>query len=468
MQRPYRILVVDDDLMVRRSIQRILSGNYNLTVVEKGQEGIERLKKGVVDLALVDLKLPDIGGMEILRQAPESFPGIPIIIITGYSTVRNAVETIQLGAFDYLSKPFTPEELEQVVEHALSRRARLRSFGEITRGHINERDGIRLVGQSVALREAFELMQQVAVTNSTVLLIGESGTGKELFARMIHAGSPRSKKPFLAVDCGAISPQLIASELFGHVRGAFTGAASNRVGLFQSASGGTFFMDEISNLPLDQQATLLRILETQEVRPVGASRTERIDVRLIAATNQDLTIMVEDGKFRQDLYYRLNVFPIHLPPLRERREDIGPLAEYFLIKFAVRMRKHITGFSPEALEALKGYDWPGNVRELSNVIERLVILCDQGVVGSNGIEKNAPMIEANASVPQTLEELNVLKRRLREQVVEEVERAFLQEALVRNDYNASRAAVDVGMRRPNFQALLRKYNLRIRDLAARK
>jgi DNA-binding NtrC family response regulator len=467
MLKPCRILVVDDDPLVRHSIQRILSDRYELMVAENGQAGLDLLQRGGVDLALVDLKLPDIGGMDILRQAPDLFPAIPIVIITGYSTVREAVETIKLGAFDYLSKPFTPEELENIVDRAFQRRTRLRNFGEITRGHIDEHEGIRLIGQSAAMRNAFSHVQQVARTASTVLLVGESGTGKEVFARMIHAYSPRAKKPFLAIDCGAIAPQLIGSELFGHVRGAFTGAASNRVGLFQSANGGTFFMDEIANLPLDQQAIMLRLLETKEVRPVGASNSEKIDVRLIAATNQNLATMVKEGKFRQDLYYRLSVFPINLPPLRERREDIAPLAEYFLRKFNERMRKNISGFSPEALESLANYDWPGNVRELSNVVERMVILCDHGVAGCQGIEKNALRVDVGQDIPQNLIELNAIKRRLREQVVAEIERAFLLEALERNSFNASQAAADVGMRRSNFQALLRKYNLRIRDLVGK-
>ncbi len=466
MPKPFRILVVDDDPLVRKSIKRVLSEKYLLHVVEKGHDGLEILNKGRVDLALVDLKLPDIGGMEILRQAPDRFPTVPIIIITGYSTVRNAVETIKLGAFDYLAKPFTPEELERTVERALQRQRHLRSFGEISGNVVDEREGFRLIGQSESMRRAFDLMQQVSVTDSTVLLVGESGTGKELFAHMIHTGSPRSKNPFLAVDCGAISPQLVASELFGHIRGSFTGAASNRAGLFQSANGGTFFMDEIGNLPLDQQATLLRILESREVRPVGASKSEKIDVRLIAATNRDLAEMVQNGKFRQDLYYRLNVFPILLPPLRERREDIPLLCEYFLSKFSERMKKPITGFSDEALDILKNHDWPGNVRELSNVVERLVILCDQRVVGSKNIRQGTPIGDMATSVPKSLEELNDIKRELRNRIVEDVEKAFLLEALARNDYNASHAAKDVGMQRSNFQALMRKYNLRIRDLAS--
>ncbi|KPK85176.1 MAG: hypothetical protein AMJ81_04050 [Phycisphaerae bacterium SM23_33] len=480
MKTKPRILVVDDDPLVRRSCERILGQDYDVRLTEDGRRGLALLEAERFDLALVDLKLPDISGVDILGRAPDGFPDVPIVVITGYATIQSAVEAIKMGAFDYVAKPFSPEELEAAVHKALRERRLLRDYRELQEALADRYRISRLVGESPAMKRVLALVEQVAQTDATVLLTGESGTGKELVAHAIHFSSPRKNGRFVAVNCGAIAPSLVASELFGHVRGAFTGAIANHDGLIQAAGGGTLFLDEISNLSLDLQATLLRVIETREVRGVGASDSVKVDVRYIAATNRDLQTLVGEGRFREDLFYRLNVFPIHIPPLRERREDIPLLARHFLSIFSARMHKRIEEFTPEAIEVLMQYDWPGNVRELYNVIERLVILCTGGRVGQAHLREGgprgpylAPRVARKASpplpsIPKTAAELNELKKRLRDQAVVEVERAFLLEALRRNDYNVTKAADEIGMQRPNLQALLRKHGLRIRDLIDRR
>jgi len=462
-----RILVIDDDPIVRRSCERVLGEAHDVTLVESGREGLELLSEQTFHVALVDLKLPDIPGMDILRQAPDHFPDVPVIIITGYSTIKSAVEAIKMGAFDYIAKPFTPQELGAAVEKALRQR-RLLSDYRALQDALEDRFRLRrLIGESPAMQRVLALVQQVAATESTVLITGESGTGKELVARAIHFSGPRRDGRFVALDCGAIAPGLIASELFGHLRGAYTGATSDEGGLIHAASAGTLFLDEICNLPLELQAALLRAIEDREVRPVGSATPVPVDARFIAATNRDLAALADEGRFRHDLFYRLNVFPIRLPPLRERREDIPLLARHFLALFAARMHKSIEGFTPEALNALTQYDWPGNVRELSNVVERVVIRASDPRVGRARLcESMAGPAVAAAAVPRTAAELNEMKKEARAQAIAELERAFLLDALRRNAYNVTRAADATGMQRSNFQALLRKHGLRIRDIAA--
>jgi DNA-binding NtrC family response regulator len=459
-----RILVVDDDEMVRRSCERILRPQHEVRLAETGRAGLAALAAEPFHLVLVDLKLPDLSGLEFLRQAPDAFPDVPVVIITGYSTVKSAVEAIKLGAFDYVAKPFTPEELLAVVEKALRQHRLLTDYRRLHEDLAGRYHLTRFIGEGPAMKRVFTLIEQVAATDATVLLTGESGTGKELAARAIHFSGPRHERRFVAVDCGAIAPSLMASELFGHQAGAFTGATADRTGLIQSADGGTLFLDEVPNLPLDLQAALLRVIETREVRPVGAERSVGVDVRLIAATNQDLRALVADGRFRADLFHRLNVFPIALPSLRERREDIPLLARHFLALFAARMHKPVQDFTPEAMRLLQEYDWPGNVRELSNVVERLVILTAEGPVGRAHLQESLAVPSAGAPVPTTAAELNRLKRAARDGAVQALERAFLVEALRRNGGNVSRAALETGMQRTQFQALLRKHHLRLHDL----
>ncbi len=462
------VLVIDDDPVVLRSFQRILADDFEVRVASTGSAGLSLLTTEPFDIALLDLKLPDIPGMDILRQAADLFPDVSVIIITGYSTVKSAVEAIKMGAFDYLTKPFTPDEIEAVVEKALRQRRLLKDYRDLQEALSGRYRVSHLIGESPAMRRVLALVDQVAQTDSTVLITGESGTGKELVARAIHFSSPRRNARFVAVDCGAIAPPLIASELFGHVRGAFTGASADRSGLIETAHHGTLFLDEISNLPLDLQATLLRVIETREVRAVGSSTSANVNVRYVAATNRDLQAFVSEGKFRNDLFYRLNVFPIHIPPLREHREDIPILARYFLAGLSAKMHKRLDDFTPEALRALMEYDWPGNVRELSNLVERLVILCGEGLVGQARVHQSLDVSALGSSVPQTVAELNEVRSKLREQAVDDIEKAFLLEALHRNGYNITKAAAQTGMQRSNFQALLKKHKLRIKDIVTRQ
>ena len=466
MKTKPRILVIDDDPAVQRSCERILFERCAVSIAANGAEGLALLESEPFEAALVDLKLPDMDGMDILRQAADRFADVPLTVITGYSTVPGAVEAIKLGAFDYIAKPFTPDELELAVEMALKQRQLLTDYHELQRALSDRERVLPVIGESPAMQRVFHLVEQVAGTDSTVLLVGESGTGKEVIAQAVHSRSPRKGARFVAVDCGAIAPSLIASELFGHVRGAFTGATADRTGLMQTADGGTLFLDEIANLPFDLQASLLRVIETNEMRAVGASASIKLDVRYISATNRDLGLLVSEGRFREDLAYRLNVFPIRIPPLRERREDIPALARHFLSVFAVRMHKHIEDFTPDAMGALVEHNWPGNVRELSNVAERLAILCGDGKAGLMHVHQALPVARDLQVAPATVEELNEARKVARDQAVLRVEKAFLTEALHRNGYSATKAAADTGMKRPNFQALLRKHGLRIRDIAA--
>ncbi len=461
-----RILVIDDDPIVRRSCERILASSCEVRLVETGQAGLDLLTAEPFHLALVDLKLPDIAGTDILAQAPDHFPDVPVIIITGYSTIKSAVETIKMGAFDYLAKPFSPDELLATVEKALRQRRLLTEYRAL---QLAAQGSFRLAwvcAESPPMQQVLERVRHVAPADTTVLITGESGTGKELIARAIHFLSPRKDARFVAVDCGAIAPSLIASELFGHAAGAFTGATAAHPGLIQAADGGTLFLDEVSNLPLDLQATLLRAIEEHSVRPVGSTDSVAVNTRFVTATNRDLAALAAEGKFRSDLYYRLNVFPIHLPPLRERKVDIPHLARHFLARHAAKLNKKLDDFTPEAINLLMAYDWPGNVRELSNVVERIVLQCTQGPVGQAHVRDTIPEPPRETPVPSTAAELYQLRGKLRDQASAEFEKAFLLAALRRNGFNITRAADEVGMQRTHFQLLLRKHGLRLRDLAA--
>ena len=465
-----RILVVDDDEMVVESCRRVLEPTHTLDGRGDAQAGLAALETESFDCVLLDLMLPGMSGMEALRRAKDACPDIPVVMITGYASVGTAVEAVKHGAFDYLAKPFTPEELSGAVEKAIRQRRLLQDYRRL-QGSVGEQYHVsRLLGESQGMRRVFSLIEQVAATDTTVLVSGETGVGKDMVARAVHFSSPREVARFVAVDCGAVPASLIGSELFGHERGAFTGADANREGLIQAAEGGTLFLDEIGNLPMDCQATLLRALEDREVRPVGASKFEKVNVRFVAATNQDLQELVASGDFRRDLFYRLNVFPIHIPPLRERREDIPLLARHFLSLHAAKMHRDPAEFSEEALGLLAHYDWPGNVRELSNIVERLAILSSGSEISAAAM-RDCLAVTASAQergespeTPRTTEELNIARRKARDEAAAEVEKRFLLEALHTHDFNVTRASEAVAMQRTNFQALLRKHNLRIRDL----
>jgi DNA-binding NtrC family response regulator len=408
--------------------------------------------------------MPGIDGMEVLKTFRKDYPDSIIVMITGFSTVETAVEAMKLGAFDYIPKPFTPDEVAIVVKKAIEKK-NLMLENTYLRQELQEKYGFHnIVGKSKKMQEVYRIIAKVAVTDSTVLIYGQSGTGKELIARAIHFNSPRREKQFVPVDCAVLSENLLESELFGHVRGSFTGAVTTKPGLFEVADGGTVFLDEVGNISLAIQAKLLRVLQEREFTPVGGTKAKKVDIRLIAATNKDLEKMIKDEVFREDLYYRLNIVPICLPTLKERQEDIALLAVHFLKKYSEEMGKTVKGFMPDAMEKMMKYPWPGNIRELENVIERTVVMIDDEMVRADHlILPGQPEKEVSENqIPMTSEELKEIKKQMREKAVEEVERAFVLSALERHQWNVTRAAEEVGMLRPNFQALMRKYNLRAR------
>jgi len=372
-----RVLVVDDEKIMLDSIARILiKEGYEVRTAFSGEEAIEKFDQESFDIVLLDIKMPGMGGIETLRRLKEMDPAITILIITGYPSIDSAVKAIKLGAYDYITKPFTPDVLRIAMSRALERKSLLTENLHLRRQLKAKNEADIIVGQSEAMRKIYELVRRTAPTDSTVLITGESGTGKELIARAIHAYSLRQDKEFITVDCSALVETLLESELFGHVKGSFTGATQTKYGSFELANGGTFFFDEIGNLSLDIQAKLLRVIQEKEIKPVGSERTIKVDVRIIAATNQDLKQAIAQKTFREDLYYRLNVFPIHIPPLRERKEDIPLLVNHFLQKYNKKRKVPITQVEPETMALLMSYDWPGNVRELENAIERALILED--------------------------------------------------------------------------------------------
>jgi len=434
---------------------------YGVQICTAGREGLKEIRSNSHDILLLDMKLPDIDGMEILKAVRQERPDLLVIIMTGYSTVRNAVDAMKIGAFDYLAKPFPEDELILAVSRAAEKKRLVDENRSLRQALAARFDFDNIIGENPNMLKVFEEIQKVAPTDSTVLLFGESGTGKELFARAIHAHSARATRQFVAVDCSTLTPSLLESELFGHVKGAFTGAVENKAGIFEVANRGTLFLDDIANISLETQGKLLRVLEMKEYKPVGASQVKKTDARVIAATNRDLKQLVEEGGFREDLFYRLNVFPIYLPPLRNRKDDIPKLSYHFLRHFCRKTGKRINGFSEEALEMLIHYDWPGNVRQLKNIIERLVIMADRMTLDLIYLvdqlqKKRFPIGDA---VPETMEQLKATKQHFMEENFRQIEKAFLIKALKACEGNITRAAERVGMQRSNFHALLRKHGI---------
>jgi DNA-binding NtrC family response regulator len=444
---------------------------YQVETQPNGRLAMDRLQESSFDLLITDLKMPGMSGLEVLQAVRVLQPEMPVILITGYAAVDNAVEVMKSGAADYLAKPFANEELVAKVRKALDARAVL--LDEIYLRHeLHDLHGFDcLVGESREMQKVYQRILQVAPTDSTVLITGESGTGKELVARAIHAHSQRREQAFVAVDCTSLAESLLESELFGHVKGSFTGAIQTKRGLFEVADGGTLMLDEIGNLSLSIQAKLLRVLQEREVTPIGGTQPIPINIRLVVATNSNLRDMVARGEFRYDLFFRLNIIPIDLPPLRDRKGDLMLLAGNFLKRYAEDNLKEVRGFSPEAVRALEDYDFPGNVRELENLIERAVVLCQSEFILPQDLEMPGeaagPCASVNADIPRNIDELKERKRVLREQAVEPLERAFLLGALERNGWNITRAAEEVGILRPNFQAMLKKQGISSRHYNAK-
>jgi len=419
---PATVLIADDDPIALELLGEVLtSEGHRVRAAAGGEECLRLAAAEPVDLAIVDLRMPDVDGVQVLRRLASIQPGVPVLILTAFATIDTAIEAIREGAYDYLSKPFRMEEVKLVVRRTLEARRLARENAHFRR-EVQHRYGVQnLVGQSPPMVEVYKLVARVASLDTTVLIQGETGTGKELVARAIHYASPRAGGPFVVVDCTALPEALFESELFGHERGAFTGALSSRRGLLETAAGGTCFLDEIGELSMALQAKLLRALQEQAIRHVGGNDWIPVSVRIIAATNGDLQKRVEEGTYREDLYYRLNVVTIGLPPLRERLEDVPLLAQHLLDRYARASGKGITGFAREALARMSAYHWPGNVRELENAIERAVALSSSELIMPEDLPAHPPQ-EVNAApvVPGSRMSLDAMKQWYVSKVLEEV------------------------------------------------
>jgi DNA-binding NtrC family response regulator len=445
------ILVVEDDEAMRDMLREALEDEgFAVEALGGGRAGVERVKRGGIDLVVSDVKMPDLDGLDMLREIKAVTPSPHVITITAFGSIDTAIRAVKLGAFDYITKPFELDQLVLSVEKALAERA-LRS--EVARLRAEVQRSYRfdnIIGRSGPMREVFELIRRLSSSSATVLVTGESGTGKELVARSIHGSSPRKGRPFVPLNCAAIPDTLLESELFGHKRGAFTDARADRAGLFVEANGGTLFLDEIAELSPSLQAKLLRALQEGEIRPLGASGAERVDVRVIAATNKELETRLKTGAFREDLFYRLNVIHIHLPPLRERAEDLLALSEHFLAASAARAGKEVRSLHESAKKALLAHTWPGNVRELENTIERAVALCEAGVIRVEDLP--AAVRERRAGEPDALQ--TALARGL---TLAEVEREFIERVLTAEGGNKTRAAQRLGLDRKTLYRKLEEY-----------
>lgn len=453
------LLVVDDEEWARISLRTLLEQDgYSVAVAASGREAAKTLRDRHYDMLIVDLMLGDDDGLDLVRQARKLASAPEVLVVTGFGSVETAVEAIKLGAYDYLTKPLDSKRVLHTVAQAVEKR---RLECEVTRLRRQVREALtptKVVFTGARMKRVLELVAVISRTDSTVLIEGESGTGKDLIARMIHEGSPRAGGPFLTVNCGALPEQLLESELFGHVRGAFTGAVNEKSGLFAEAAGGTILLDEIGELPLATQVKLLRVLQDGELRKVGSTTIGRVDVRVVAATNRDLRTMVADSLFREDLFYRLNVIPLTLPPLRERKEDIVTLAEHFLARFDSRAAKTIRGFRPAALRVLMEYDWPGNVRELANVVERAVALSNSEWIG---LQELALCFELDAG--SSMDE-RILKPRPAEGRLassrKDAEKEEILIALQASGWNMTKTAVHLGISRTSLWRKIRDYGLR--------
>ncbi len=465
-----KILVVDDEAVVRDGLMRVLGGDrYTVETCKSGHSAIARIQEEEYGLIVTDLKMPGMNGIEVLKAVRTLQPDVPVIMISGYASVDTAVEAMKHGAVDYIAKPFTPEQILEKVEHALEKRSIMLDEMYLKK-EIASHHGFGLfIGESREMQKVYRRIMQVAPTDATVLITGESGTGKELVARAIHENSSRRDHPFVAVDCTSLAENLLESELFGHIKGSFTGAVQTKMGLFKVADNGTLFLDEISNISLTTQAKLLRVLQERQVTPIGGTQPIPIDIHLVAATNRNLKTMVAEGTLREDLYFRLNIIPIELPPLRERRGDIPLLISHFLKRIADEIGKDIRGLAPDALAMLETYSFPGNVRELENIIERSVVLAEGDIINREELElfgRAAPGDnETGGYVPMTADELKEIKKHIRGKSVENVEKSFVIGALDRNNWNITRAAEETGMLRPNFQGMLKRLGISVKDQA---
>jgi two-component system response regulator AtoC len=494
-----RVLVADDELNMRRVLEAILRREgYQVVTAANGLEALEEMGRNI-HTVITDLKMPGLDGMGLLRKLQADYPDVPVVMITAHGSVENAVEAVKLGAFDYLEKPFEQEQIRQIVAKAMRTHELARRDARPEEPEARGR--FRLIGQSPAIRQIYGVVEKVANTPSTALITGESGTGKELIARALHENSARHRGPFIKINCAAIPKTLMESELFGYEKGAFTGAVGAKPGRFELAHGGTLFLDEIGEIPVEMQVKLLRVLQESEFERVGGIKTIKVDVRLVTATNRDLLQEIAAGSFREDLFYRLNVVPIHIPPLRDRREDIPLLSEHFITKFNDRLKKQITGISPDAVARLVAYNWPGNIRELENLMERTMLFCEgpairaqdlppelaninispavlddaavlpsSGVAGA-GVAIPAPMATSPASISNLglpaaavaaaggAAPASSLKEAVRAET-ERVERELIVRALEETGGNVTQAARKLKISRKSLQTKMKEFGLR--------
>ncbi len=466
------VLIVDDEPNIRRILAAMLKRDgYEVTTAADGEQGLAVLQRTPVHVVVTDLVMPRLGGMELLARVRAEFPDIPVIVITAHGTVDNAVAALKAGAFDYVTKPFEQEELRKVIAKA----ARANDL-ERRSLHEGSAEGDRppLVGNSQAMRIIFDMVDRVADSPSTVLITGESGTGKELIANRLHRGSTRRDKPLIKVNCAAIPKDLVESELFGYQRGAFTGAVGDKPGRFELADGGTLFLDEVGEIPLETQVKLLRALQESEFERVGGIRTLKVDVRLIAATNRDLKTLIEEGRLREDLYYRLAVVPIALPPLRDRREDIPLLVGHFIEKYNRRLGKRVERIDPDALKLLVEYRWPGNIRELENLMERSVLFADGPSIHATSLPDS--LREMGSPPPHPIAAVGPLgaiaapsgasMKEIVRQAQAELERELISRALEETGGNVTRSAKRLQISRKSLQVKMKDLGLRDADNGA--
>jgi two-component system response regulator AtoC len=460
-----RILILDDEPDMLENCRRILTrAGHECFVSSDPGEALTLLESAIPDLVITDLRMPTIGGLEIMRRARELDPARPVIMLTAFATIESAVGAVKAGAFDYLAKPFTMDQLRLSAERALAQR-------NLVIENRNLRDQLsgvlgfeNIIGSSLAIQRVIDFVRKAARSEANILVLGESGTGKELVARAIHANSPRAAGAFVPVDCAALPANLLESELFGHERGAFTGAVASKPGLLETASGGTVFLDEIGEMPVALQVKLLRAIQEREIRRLGGTQQVRIDVRILSATNRDLRALVAAGEFRDDLFYRLDVIDIVLPPLRVRRSDIALLAQRFLEKFRGADEAEPRGFDPEAITALERYQWPGNVRELQNVIERACALAEGAMLTLRDLPEKIrspqapPVPEPNDATDANDQELSF--KQAKAKWIQELENKYLREILIRFQGNVSKAARAARMDRTTFHRLLNKHRIR--------
>ena len=460
-----RILIVDDEARMQRIFEINLSPKYEVLTSGDGEEALKIARTKDITLMITDLKMPGMGGMTLLKEVRKVLPSLPIIIMTAYGTVESAVQAMKDGVVDYILKPIKMDEMELLIEKTLSL-LRLEDENRDLRQELKSIYGPQnIVGNHPAMRRVIQLIHQVAGTKATVLIKGESGTGKELVARAIHYESDRFSKPFVVINCAAIPSNLLESELFGHEKGAFTGAVKAKRGRLELADRGTLFLDEIGEMPRELQVKILRVLEEQKFQRVGGTQDVEVDNRIIAATNKDLRQAVETGAFRDDLYYRLNVVTIPIPPLRERKEDIPLLVEHFIAKHREAFKKTVSGLSEPALRRLMNYPWPGNVRELENALVRALVLCHSEVIEAGDLteELGGEGEGPEAKPPADKEDLKRMKKEAQQKVKEEIERKFILDALRQGEGNILRSAVKVGMDRRQFQNLIKKYGISKKD-----